>query len=113
MHELGIATQIAETVRKVMEEHNARRVGEITVEIGGLAGVDKDSLEFCFDAIIGGTPLEGAHLKIMEVRPEAHCKKCGREYVINIQDFSCPGCGARDFEVIGGTDICIKQVEVE
>ena len=51
MHELGIATQIVDVVTRVKEENSADRVGLITVEIGLLSGVERSSLEFCFEAI--------------------------------------------------------------
>jgi len=113
VHELGIATRLAEIVKRVMENHGATRVGDIAVDVGSLSGIDRSSLEFCFDAIAKGTPLEGAHLKIEETKPRAKCRECGSDYEVRLDDFRCRSCGSSDFEVTSGTDISVRSVEVE
>jgi hydrogenase nickel incorporation protein HypA/HybF len=113
LHELGIATHIARVVGGVVDEHEATRVGEIVVEVGMLAGVDEESLDFCFTALAKGTKLEGARLKMERLVPRAKCRRCGAEYEISIDDFRCKACGSGDFDLDGGSDICVKQVEVE
>jgi hydrogenase nickel incorporation protein HypA/HybF len=113
MHELGIATDIVGVIKKVVEEHDAGRVGEVVVEVGLLAAVDKGSLEFCFEAITRGTGLDGAHLKVVEVKPRARCEECGEEYEVRMDNFHCPHCESNKFELLIGSDISIKEVEVE
>jgi len=112
LHELGIATSIADMVTRVMDEHSAREVGDITVQIGMLSGVDRSSLEFCFEAITRGTRLEQAHLKIEELKPTARCRTCGNQYEVRLDDFRCQSCGSSDFEMLGGSEILVRQVEV-
>ncbi|MFH1220950.1 MAG: hydrogenase maturation nickel metallochaperone HypA [Candidatus Eisenbacteria bacterium] len=113
MHELSIATRIVDIVTRVMEENSAREVGAVTVEIGPLSGVDRSSLEFCFTALAKGTKLEKAHLKIEEISPRAKCRKCASEYEVSLDDFRCKACGSSNFEVLSGTDITVREVEVE
>ena len=113
MHELGVATQICDVVTRVMEEHSASKVGEITVDVGKLSCIDPSSLEFCFEAITRGTKLEKARLKIEEISPKAKCRSCHREYDVSPDDFRCKFCGSTDFDVLVGSEISIRQVEVE
>ncbi len=113
MHELGVATQIVDIVTRVVEEHSATKVGEITVDVGTLSCIDASSLEFCFEAITKGTQLEEAHLKIEKITPKARCRSCGREYEVSLDDFRCKLCGSSDFNVLVGSEISIRQVEVE
>lgn len=113
MHELSIATRMVDIVEKVLDENCATRVGKVTVEIGRLSGIDRSSLEFCFNAIIGGTRLEGASLVVEEKQPTALCRKCGQEYQVSLDDFRCKNCGSAEFDVLSGTDISIREVEVE
>jgi hydrogenase nickel incorporation protein HypA/HybF len=113
VHELGVANQIADLVTRVMEENGARKVGEISVEIGTLSCVDPESLEFCFEAITKGTPLEDARLKIEEVKPRAKCRQCDLEYEVRWDDFRCRACGSSEFDVLVGSEISVKEVEVE
>jgi hydrogenase nickel incorporation protein HypA/HybF len=113
MHELGIATQIAEMVTRVMKDNSATKIGEITVEVGVLSGIDRESLEFCFEAITKGTQLEQARLKIEEIKARARCRKCGNQYQVSFDDFRCARCGSADFDMTAGSEIAVKQVEVE
>jgi len=113
MHELGVATQIAELVTRVMEENSAKRAGEIYVEVGTLSCVDPDSLSFCFEAIAKGTRLEGARLKIEEIKPRARCRLCNEEYEVSPDDFRCKACGSSKFDLLIGNDISVREVEVE
>jgi hypothetical protein len=55
MHEMGIACSILEAVQKVVETepgpHAARRASKVAVRIGEFAGVDVESLRFCFEVM--------------------------------------------------------------
>jgi hydrogenase nickel incorporation protein HypA/HybF len=113
VHELGIATDIVGVVTRVAEENDAKRVGDVVLEIGLLAGVEKDSLEFCYEVITRGTRLEGSHLKIVEVKPRARCKDCEKEYEVKMDNFHCPHCKSKKFDLLIGSDINLKEVEVE
>ena len=113
MHELGIATDIVGVVKRVADDNDARRVGEVVVEIGLLAGVEKDSLEFCYEVITRGTRLEGSHLKVVEVKPRARCRACEKEYEVKMDNFHCPHCKSKKFDLLIGRDINLKEVEVE
>jgi hydrogenase nickel incorporation protein HypA/HybF len=113
VHELGIATQIVSVVTRVKDENKASRVGEVTVEIGRLAGIDRSSLEFCFEAITKGTALEGARLKIEEIKPVGECRQCGKKYEVRPDDFRCPECGSSDFDMRTGSEVSIREVEIE
>lgn len=113
MHELGVATQIMDLVTRVMDENSARKVGEITVEVGTLSCLDPDSLKFCFQAITKGTRLETARLKIEEIKPRARCRTCNEEYEVRWDDFRCRSCGSSEFDILVGNEISVKELEVE
>ena len=113
MHELGVATRIADVVTRVVEENAATRAGEITVEIGVLSCIDPSSLTFCFEAITKGTALESARLKIEKIEPRARCRTCGEEYEVRMDDFRCRACGSVDFDMLTGRELSIREVEVE
>ena len=52
MHEMGIASSILDAVQKELTRYPGYRAAKVQVRIGELAGVDCDSLQFCFDAIV-------------------------------------------------------------
>ena len=51
MHEMGIASSVLEAVQKELEQCPGERASRVGLRIGKLAGVDPDSLRFCFEAI--------------------------------------------------------------
>jgi hydrogenase nickel incorporation protein HypA/HybF len=64
MHELGIASSVIEAVRKEAERRPGARVTKVGLRIGEFAGVDRESLTFCFDALVKDTELASAVLAI-------------------------------------------------
>ncbi len=64
MHELSITRNIVAIVAEAAE---GRRVRQVTLEIGKLAGVEPDAIAFCFDVVAKGTVLDGARLEILRL----------------------------------------------
>jgi len=56
MHEMGIANSILEAVWKEMVRYPGYRPAKVDVRIGAFAGVDPESLRFCFEAMVRDTP---------------------------------------------------------
>jgi hydrogenase nickel incorporation protein HypA/HybF len=108
MHELGITQNI---VGIVSEHARGRPVKRVVLEVGALAGVMVDAIEFCFDVVAKGTALEGATLDIHRIEARAACRSCGAEFV---QDtlFSACGCGSRNFERLSGEELNVKEYEL-
>ena len=110
MHELSIATGILETALAVADEHGARRVEEIEVEVGVMRLVVPESLEMAFAVLTEGTAAAGAKLKITEVPIRAKCVGCDADFSPALDNFACPGCGRADVDIVGGNDIILKSV---
>jgi len=64
MHEVGIAEGILNAVRTEAAAHKPARATKVGVRIGEMAGVDPDSLTFCFDVLVKGSDLEPLELAI-------------------------------------------------
>ncbi len=64
MHEVGIAESILEAVRTEAALHSPARPVKVGVRIGALAGIDPDSLAFCFEALVKGSDLAPLALDI-------------------------------------------------
>jgi hydrogenase nickel incorporation protein HypA/HybF len=64
MHEMGIASSVIEAVRAEAARRPGARVTKVGLRIGELAAVDRDSLTFCFEALVRDTELESAVLAI-------------------------------------------------
>jgi hydrogenase nickel incorporation protein HypA/HybF len=64
MHEVGIASGILDAVRTETAAHQPARALKVGVRIGAMAGIDPESLAFCFEALVKGTDLEPLELAI-------------------------------------------------
>ncbi|HWE48820.1 MAG TPA: hydrogenase maturation nickel metallochaperone HypA [Bryobacteraceae bacterium] len=49
---MGIASSILDAVRKEMVRFPGYKAAKVQVRIGEFAGVDRESLQFCFEAIV-------------------------------------------------------------
>jgi hypothetical protein len=70
MHEMGVANSILEAVQRELDRFPGCRATKVAIRIGEYAGVDPESLRFCFEALVKGTDFEPLELGI-EWRPAA------------------------------------------
>ncbi len=61
---MSIASSVIEAVRTEAARRPGARVTKVGLRLGELAGVDRESLTFCFDALVKSTELESAVLEI-------------------------------------------------
>ena len=110
MHELSIAQGIIE----VCEQHaKGKRVKSVSVQIGALSGVVPEALEFCYEAAVSGTLLEGSRLEIERIAATAFCECCGAVAEIERFTDSCPCCGGFPLEIRSGEEMRVKELEVD
>jgi Zn finger protein HypA/HybF involved in hydrogenase expression len=64
MHEMGIASSIMNAARSEAARFPGAIPARIGVRIGEWAGVDTESLRFCFESLVLGTDLAGLQLDI-------------------------------------------------
>jgi hydrogenase nickel incorporation protein HypA/HybF len=108
VHELAIAESVVESV---LERTGDRRVTTVRVQVGQLAGVMPDALQFCWDLATAGTPLESAQLEIESPHGRARCRDCEQDFVVDDLILLCH-CGSADVEVVAGRELQVMSVEV-
>jgi len=64
MHEMGVASSVLEAVHKELHLYSGTRAAKVGLRIGEFAGVDPESLRFCFEALVKGTEWEPLELEI-------------------------------------------------
>jgi Zn finger protein HypA/HybF involved in hydrogenase expression len=64
MHEMGIASSIMDAARGEAARFPGAKPSRIGVRIGEWAGVDTESLRFCFESLVLGSDLAGLQLVI-------------------------------------------------
>jgi hydrogenase nickel incorporation protein HypA/HybF len=64
MHEMGIADSILNAVRRELVTYPSQRATKVGVRIGEFAGVDTESLRFCFEVLANNSELAPLELDI-------------------------------------------------
>ncbi|HBG04746.1 MAG: hydrogenase maturation nickel metallochaperone HypA [Geobacteraceae bacterium GWC2_58_44] len=110
MHEMSITRSVVD----ICERHAAGRpVTSVTLEIGDLAGVVPEAVEFCFEACTRGSSLAGARLSIERLPARGRCHGCGAEFAVAAYHHPCPACCAYGVELLSGEELRVKELEVE
>jgi hydrogenase nickel incorporation protein HypA/HybF len=110
MHELSIA----ESIVRIAETHaDGRRVTAVEVRVGALRQVVPSALEFAFELVACGTPVEGATLELQEVAAEVSCRACGALTEVDGFPFACRACGGLDIDVVCGEELLVESLELE
>ena len=95
MHELGVVFHTLDTVKRIADENNVKRVASITVEIGEVSTVIPDLFEDCWNwAVKKETVLKDAGVKIERIPALTYCEDCKKEYGTLEYGKVCPYCGS-------------------
>ena len=113
MHEMSICMSVVEALKEQAKVHSYTRVKSVLLEIGPLAGVEAESLLFCFDAVAQGTLAEGAKLEIVHTPLVAWCMTCSKNVTPEHRFDGCPECGGHQLQITGGNELRIKSMEVD
>ena len=112
MHELSIVLGIVDIAEDQVRRHQARRVEQIDLEIGTLAGIEMDALEFAWEAAVRQTVLDGAERRINHVQARSRCMECAREFDTEQVFDPCPHCGSLFSELIRGKELRVHSLVV-
>ena len=113
MHEMGIACSVLDAARKESAQRPGSRVLKIGLRIGEWAGVDPESLRFCFDALVRGTETQPPRLEIEFLARQNRCPRCGIVFALERFQIECPRCGAEVTEPFSGDELELAFVELE
>ncbi|MDO5846240.1 MAG: hydrogenase maturation nickel metallochaperone HypA [Methanocorpusculum sp.] len=109
MHESGIAYDIYATAKRAAEDNAAKLVKTISVDVGSMAMVNPDQVEFMFNTFITDDPVfKGTKLIFTTILPLAECA-CGYR---GAEIFVCPQCGKLP-HMVQGKEILVKNIEIE
>ena len=112
MHEMSIAEGIREVIEASARQNGFARVTRVRLEVGRFSGVEREALEFCFDAVMRGSVAEAAELQIIDIPGQAMCFDCEKLVEIEHRLDPCPNCGGVRLLPQGGDELRIKDMEV-
>ena len=113
MHEMSLAMGVLQIVEEAARAQRFRRVRSVLLEIGELSMVEVEAMRFCFDAVSRGTLAEGAVLNVVEVAGQGLCFNCNMTVPLAALYDPCPACGGHPVQATGGTEMRMKELEVE
>ncbi|MCX7170698.1 MAG: hydrogenase maturation nickel metallochaperone HypA [Proteobacteria bacterium] len=113
MHEMALAEGVLQLIEDAAQREHFVRVKTIWLEIGQLASVEPEALAFCFDAVTRGSIAEGARLEFVAVAGSGWCMQCEAGVPMAELYAACPRCGGYQLQVAGGTEMRVKELEVE
>jgi hydrogenase nickel incorporation protein HypA/HybF len=111
MHELSIARNIVDILHDQMKIHNLSKIESVSLRVGALRSVEVESLNFSFNALTSGSPLEGARLEVEEVPLRARCMECHGQFTMKDWMDDCPFCQRPRVEITSGKELEIVAIE--
>ncbi len=113
MHEMSVIAGVLQIAEEQALAAGARVVNTIEMEIGQLAGVETESLRFCFQVARRGTMAEEAELVIRHVPGVGRCPGCRKEEPMDYWTAVCSECGQAVLEVVRGRELKVKSINVD
>ena len=112
MHETAIAQGIFDAIEKEAKKQKAKPLSA-TITCGLLNAVNDEVLRFAFDAIGKGTICQETRLNIDHKPLLGQCKKCDKQFEIEITKPLCSGCGSSDFKLLPDEPIMLQEIEFD
>ena len=112
MHEMSIAMSVIEIACKEAQAGGAERIESIQMDVGKLAGVMIDSLEFCFEAARKDSMAAEADLIINELPGKGRCQDCGTTFEVESFVTICPECESYRVEIEQGRELRVASITV-
>ena len=111
---MGIALEVFKTCRTTVEANGGGRLQRVRLAVGELSAVEPELLVYAWEAVVAGTPDEGAELEV-EWRPAVQfCAACDRRKDRSEGSWLrlCPDCGM-PLTVSGGDDLDVLELSFE
>jgi hydrogenase nickel incorporation protein HypA/HybF len=115
MHELSIATALAESLITYSREHNVK-ISCVHIKAGILSGIDPEALQFAWEPALENFPgsgLEKCRLEIKMALLKHRCKNCNKEFEFDKWQIECPECRIDSLHRESGNEFLLESIEVE
>ena len=113
MHELSICLALIKQVERVADQHGARRVERIVLQIGPLSGVEPALLRHAYPLAATGTVAEDAELEIETGPVVVQCTRCDSETEVLPNRLLCGQCGDFRTRVIRGEEMLLQSMDLD
>ncbi|WP_224484450.1 hydrogenase maturation nickel metallochaperone HypA/HybF [Robertkochia aurantiaca] len=112
MHELSVAMGIVRIAEAELRNSGAGKIDKIELQIGTLAGIEFEALDFVWPMAVRNTVLEGAERELEIITACGKCLECDHEYEMQKLYDPCPLCRSNLRGIIRGRELRVKALEV-
>lgn len=112
MHELSIALSIIDLVETEARRNGSSRVEEVELEIGTLASVEIQTLEFALESAVKGTLLQDAKIVRIYIKGSGFCNDCRSSFPVSSLFSPCPDCGSYCVKIVKGKELRVKSIVI-
>lgn len=113
MHEMSLAESVRGIVEDAATAQGAKCVKTVVLEIGELSSVEVEALRFCLDVVLRESIADGAAIEIDRVAGEGWCLACDRSVPLAQRYDPCPTCGGYQVRPTAGTEMRVKEIEID
>ncbi|WP_422614179.1 hydrogenase maturation nickel metallochaperone HypA [Azoarcus taiwanensis] len=113
MHEMALAESVRGIVENAVRDRPGCKVKTVVLEIGTLASVEVDALRFCLEVVLRDSVADGANVEVENVPGQGWCIECAGNVPISSLFDACPDCGGYQVRPTSGTEMRVKELEVE
>jgi len=113
MHEMSIALSIIDIAEAQAKKENAKFVKELELDIGTMAGIEFESLDFALETAVKNTILEQSDIKINKIQAIAKCLDCDNEFEAFQLFAKCPKCQSQTTFLTTGKELKVKSLLIE
>jgi len=113
VHELSLAQSVVEIIENAAARDAFLRVRRVWLEVGTLSCVEPEAMRASFEAVSRDTLAEGAALELVRVPGRGRCPACGVVSLIEAREDACPSCGGYGLQPVAGTELRLRELEVE
>jgi hydrogenase nickel incorporation protein HypA/HybF len=113
MHEMSLAESVRRIVEEAVADRELPRVKAVVLEIGKLSSVEVDALRFCLDVVLRDSVADGARIEVEMVPGAGWCMQCAETVPLERLYDPCPHCGSYQVQASGGTEMRVRELELE
>lgn len=113
MHELSLAQSVIDLIEGAARREQFTRARVVRLEIGALSCVEPEALCLAFECASRGSVAEDARLELLRIDGLGRCRACGHEAFMESLYDPCPSCGEVPLDVLQGTQMRVKDLDVE
>ncbi len=113
MHEMALCESVIEIIEEEAKRQAFSQVRTVWLELGSLSHAEPEAIRFGFAVASGNTLAEGAQLEILTVPGAAWCMHCAKTVAISQRYDPCPDCGGYQLHITAGTEMRLKEMEVD